>query len=77
MLGSNELDGANLTVAMLARADIDGLPDEHDLRIKANEFNDAAKGFFGEPQICDMKRFLGCWARARRAWCDYTGEALV
>lgn len=24
----------------------------------------------------DTKRMLGCWARARRLWCDVTGEPL-
>lgn len=67
----------DLAVAMLARADADGLADDHDMRIKAKAFDCAAKGFYGEPQTCDVKKFMGCWARARRCWCDYTGEALV
>ena len=67
----------DLAVAMLARADADGLPDDHDMRITAKAFDDAAKGFYGEPQLCDVEKFMGCWARARRCWCDYTGEALV
>ena len=25
----------------------------------------------------DVKRLLGCWALARRLWCDLTGEALI
>ena len=67
----------DLAVAMLARANADGLPDNHDMRAMAIAFDEAAKGFYGEPQTCDAKKFLGCWARARRTWCDYTGEALV
>ena len=67
----------DLAVAMLARANADGLPDNHDMRTRAVAFDEAAKGFFGEQQTCDLKKFLGCWARARRTWCDYTGEALV
>jgi len=67
----------DLAIAMLAKADADGLPDDHDMRTRAAAFDEAAKGFYGEPQTCDMKRFMGCWARARRTWCDYTGEPLV
>lgn len=25
----------------------------------------------------EVKRMLGAWARARRAWCDETGDSLV
>jgi hypothetical protein len=25
----------------------------------------------------DVKRMLGAWARARRLWCDVTGEPLI
>ena len=67
----------SLAIKMLARADADGLAAEHDLRMRAAAFDEAAKGFYGDPQTCDVKRFMGHWARARRAWCDYTGEALL
>lgn len=67
----------DLAVAMLAKADDDGLPEDHDMRIRANAFDAAAKGFYGEPQTCDVKKLMGCWARARRTWCEYTGESLV
>ena len=44
---------------------------------KAEAFDAACAGFYGEPQTCDVRKFLGCFARARRLWCDVTGEALV
>lgn len=25
----------------------------------------------------DTKKLVGCWARARRCWCECSGEALV
>lgn len=66
-----------LAEEMIAKADADGLPDDHQLRTKALDFNEAIQGYFSDPQTCDIRKFIGCWARARRAWCDYTGEALV
>ena len=67
----------NLAKKMLDMANADELPTEHELRTKAVAFDAAAKGFYGDPQTCDVKSMLGCYARARRAWCDYTGEDLV
>ena len=66
-----------LAKKMRARADKDSLPEDHEMRTRANAFDEATKGFYGEPQTCDVKKFMGCWARARRVWCDYTGEALI
>lgn len=42
-----------------------------DLRAKADALEDAADFKHG-PKV-----LLGCWARARRAWCNVTGEDLV
>jgi len=66
-----------LAEEMIAKADADGLPNDHVLRTTAFYFNEACLGYFSDPQTCDMRRFIGCWARARRAWCNYTGEDLV
>lgn len=40
---------------------------------------DAASERFYSPEGTsdDVRRLLGCWARARRAWCDITGEPLI
>lgn len=62
---------------MTARADRDGLPPEHEMRVSAEIFAAAIKGYFGEPQTCAVKAFFGRWARARAAWCRYTGEPLI
>ena len=67
----------DLAVKMIARADTDNLPHDHEIRTRAAAFDEAAKGFYSDPQTCDVKRFVGCWARARRTWCDYTGEVLI
>lgn len=67
----------SLAKDMVARADADGLPADHDLRLKAQAFDEACAGFYATPQTRDVKNFVGHWARARRAWCDYTGEPLL
>lgn len=41
------------------------------------EFEEAALGYVADPQTCSVKRFLGCWARAKRSWSNYTGEPLI
>ena len=71
------MDDTDLGAKMNARADYDGLPPSHELRVKAELFRVAALGYFGSPQACGAKQFLGAWARARKAWCNYTGEELI
>lgn len=63
--------GPDLAARMLARADADRLPSNHPLRVRASKLKDALTGEF------NPKRVIGCWARARKAWCDYTGEDLA
>lgn len=65
--------------AMIARADADadGLPADHPLRVMAEALERAAAGRASEPPTVQAPDFLGAWARARRAWCDYTGEPLI
>ena len=48
-----------------------------ELREKAAALREGATGFFGTPQTVDVRSFLGRWARARRLWCEVTGEPLV
>ena len=66
-----------LVEKMLARADHDALPSDHPLRELALNLEQAASGFFAEPQTVKVAQFVGCWARARRAWCEYSGEPLI
>jgi hypothetical protein len=62
---------------MVERANADKLPQDHELRKKAEEFEEAAIGLNATPQTCGIKKFMGCWARARKAWCNYSGESLI
>jgi len=48
-----------------------------ELREKADAFDTATAGFYAEPQTCTVTKFMGAFARARRLWCDITGESLV
>lgn len=66
-----------LSNRMIDRADLDNLPADHDLRLKAAQFDMAAAGFYAEAKTCSVEKFMGCWARARRAWSEYTGEPLI
>ncbi len=67
----------NLSEQMIAKANAEKLPADHPLRVLAVKFDEAAEGFYGTPQTKDVKQFLGAYARARRCWCDATGEPLV
>jgi hypothetical protein len=58
---------------MLEIAKRDNLPSDHPIRIKATELKEMVEG----KETPTPKRLLGAWARARRAYCDYTGTPLV
>lgn len=51
-----------------------GLPEHVEL---ADKFEEATAGYYGEPQTVTVKQFMGAFARARMAWCAYSGEPLV
>ena len=70
-------DRQELAPRMIAKADADHLGADHPLRTLAAELDEATRRFFSVPQTCDVRRFVSCWARARRAWCEYTGESLL
>ena len=55
---------------MRALADT-GHPRAAELRTKAKEFDREAEAYD------NPKRLLGTWARARKLWCDCTGESLI
>jgi len=65
---------SDLAKKMVSRADADGLPNNHNLRTLAAELDNAPPL---DGSVEAIKSLLGRWARARRAWCDYTGEDLV
>lgn len=71
------MTNTDLANKMLKLAEIDKLPDSHPIRVRAIELDEATTGFCSDPQTCDVRRFMGCWARARRAWSDYTGEPII
>lgn len=54
-----------------------GHPRAAELRAKADEFERKARGFYADPQTCDVKSFMGAWARARKLWSECSGEPLV
>jgi hypothetical protein len=66
-----------LAKKMRERADIDDLPDEHELRMRADAFDRATQGYYSVPQKATPAQFTGAWARARRVWCAYSGEKLI
>ena len=43
----------------------------------ADDFERAATDFYQVPPRVKCNEFLAIWARARKAWCDATGEPLV
>ena len=63
---------SSLAEKMIRRADQAGLPEDHDLRVRAKEMDAAIVN-----PAFDAKKMLGCWARARKVWSIYTGEPLV
>lgn len=65
----------SLAKQMIERADRDGLPEDHAMRRTAQVFDEiSVKYAMGKST---PKGLLGAWARARRCWCNYTGEPLV
>lgn len=43
----------------------------------ADGFDAATAGFYSDPQTVNVKQFMGAFAKARRMWCEATGESLV
>lgn len=67
----------DLSQRMRQRADADGLPAGHALRTQADALDQARAGYLAPQPTHNVKQFVGAWARARRAWCDYSGEPLI
>ena len=66
----------SLSERMHALAD-SGHEKAEELRAKADAFDAATVGFYGDPQTVGVKSFMAAFARARRLWCDCTGEPLI
>ena len=67
----------DLAKKMRAKADEDRLPPDHELRVTADAFDITAAGFYASGQTKTVQQFMGTWARARKCWCDYSGEQLI
>lgn len=52
-----------------------GHPRAEELRNAADRLDNATGGLMGGPD--GVKRLLGNWARARKLWCEITGEPLI
>ncbi len=69
---------ANLTDMIIARADSDNLPDDHELRVAAKKFTKICKEYHDcKNDKVSIEQFIGTWARTRRLWTNYTGESLI
>lgn len=66
-----------LAKTMIARADADNLPPDHEVRLAARLFEDATQGYFSDPQTVSAKKYLGQWARTKKLWSEYTGKPLI
>lgn len=68
-----------LAKKMIAIADRDNLPEDHELRVKALEFEEIYRKFFhfNEPDETTTKQFLGTWTKARKAFAKYTGTDIL
>lgn len=66
-----------LSKSMRLTANACNLPADHELRTLADAFDAAAAGFYAAEQTVTPKQFMGHWARARGAWCRYTGTPLL
>lgn len=66
-----------LAKKMVGIADAEGLPDDHAMRVRADDFERAVLDVYAVPQRCSIKRFMGIWARARRAYIEHTGKSVM
>lgn len=65
-----------LSIRMHALAD-GGHERAAELREKADAFDVATAGLYGVTPTHTVFQLMGCWARARRAWSECTGEPLI
>ena len=68
---------SNLGKLMRARADMDKLPADHLLRTLADRFDLDLCRYMGQSEKCTAGQCLSSWAKAQRAWCVYSGEAMI
>lgn len=62
-----------LAARMLLIAEAENLPDDHELVVRAHDFEEAVRSYYiGR---CSRHRFMTIWARARRAYINFSEEA--
>jgi DNA phosphorothioation-dependent restriction protein DptG len=68
-----------LSDRVVARCNADKLPDNHMLRIRAAQFNEACSLADRDKEDTkeSAKKILGSWARLRKAWQEYSGESWI
>lgn len=66
-----------LAKKMIARADTDNLPPDHEVRLAARLFEDAARGYFSDPQTVNVRKCIGQWAKTKKVWSAYSGEPMI
>lgn len=72
---STEPIDTGLAKRMILLADAHQLPENHELRVRAMEFERATtEWFLGR---CSPRRFMGIWARARRCYTEVAGKGLM
>jgi hypothetical protein len=52
-------------------------PRSVELAQNASALRVAINGYWGEQQTVDVRKFVGAWARARRIYCESSGEPLI
>lgn len=66
---------------VLARADEDCLPVNHELRSLVMKFEQASTDLYSPHGPADpkaaTKSMLGSWTRLKRAWSNYSGDPLI
>lgn len=64
-----------LAKEIVKRLNKDNQPRNHPLRKMAVDFDEKSIQYF-QGKLSAAK-YLGCWAKVRKAWCDYSGEDLI
>ncbi len=54
-----------------------GHPRAAELHEAAGRLRGAADGYWSDTPTVSVGKFMGAWARARKLWCDCTGEPLL
>lgn len=64
-----------LAKKMIAWADANGCGEDHPMRVRARDFEEATRDVFTGK--CSVPRFMGIWVLARRCYIEHTGKRLM